>query len=464
LTELKVGLLTLAAIISIVVMSLKVTQNQSGFGDYVAYRTIIPDAAGIFAKTPIKVAGINSGRIKNIELAGNSALITFEILDKVKITKGSILRIKSVGFLGDKYLDIFINRETDQVMEENTFLPAQSGGGMEDITKDISDVMIDVKAIARSFKEALEPSDGSKPLTNILKNVDGTTKDLKFTMATIRRMLEENDKKIADIVENFKNLSQNMVYETDGDQQGSLMGMLRKTGPILDDAKDAMGELKTIIADVRKGKGTVGRLLRDDEVVDQVSEALSGVNKMVNKVNTIRTELDIASSYSSASSSVTGLKLDIYPSPERFYRLGVVTSELGIDKKTQTETEVNGTTTVEEKIVRDRDTYRFDLQVGRRIHNFAFRIGLIESTGGIGFDYYMDRIKTRWSAELFDYREDLGPNLRLMGDVQLWNVFYAHLAFEDLVSKESDNRAFVIGAGLRFNDDDLKSLVGYFLL
>ena len=114
MNEFKVGLLAVASLISIAYMSLKVTSNQSGFGDYTKYRTIIKDATGIFPKTPIRVAGINAGRISDIELAGNSALIRFEIRTKVRIPEDSFLRIKSVGFLGDKYIDIAIgNSEKD---------------------------------------------------------------------------------------------------------------------------------------------------------------------------------------------------------------------------------------------------------------------------------------------------------------------------------------------------------------
>ena len=77
MNPLKVGLLTLASLVSVVVMSLKITTNQSGFGEHVQYKTILADASGIFEKTPIKVAGINAGKIKKIELQGNKALITF---------------------------------------------------------------------------------------------------------------------------------------------------------------------------------------------------------------------------------------------------------------------------------------------------------------------------------------------------------------------------------------------------
>lgn len=109
MNPLKVGLLTLAALASIVVMSLKITTNKSGFGDYVTYKTVLKDASGIFEKSNIKVAGINAGRIKSIELNGaDGALLTFEMLEAIKITNNSRMKIKSVGFLGDKYLDIVL--------------------------------------------------------------------------------------------------------------------------------------------------------------------------------------------------------------------------------------------------------------------------------------------------------------------------------------------------------------------
>ncbi len=83
MNPLKVGLLTLVAMASVVVMSLKITQNQSGFGKHITYKTILKDASGIFEKTPIKVAGINAGKIKSIELENSQALIIFEIQEEI---------------------------------------------------------------------------------------------------------------------------------------------------------------------------------------------------------------------------------------------------------------------------------------------------------------------------------------------------------------------------------------------
>jgi len=148
LNPLKVGLLTLAAIASVIVMSLKITSNKSGFGEYVTYKTILQDASGIFEKSSIKVAGINAGRIKKIQLNGaQGALVTFEMLEEVKLTDKSILKIKSVGFLGDKYLDIILGDQSGDRLPPESFVTAQAGEGIEELSKDAGEVLMRIRSI-----------------------------------------------------------------------------------------------------------------------------------------------------------------------------------------------------------------------------------------------------------------------------------------------------------------------------
>ncbi len=161
MNPLKVGLLTLAALASVVVMSLKITSNQSGFGEHVTYKTILKDASGIFEKTPIKVAGINAGKIKRIELDGAQALITFEILESVKVTPSAALKIKSVGLLGDKFIDMDLGVGTGPRLKEGSFLKTAGGEGFDTLARDASDVLKEVKDIAVTIKEALRDEQGN---------------------------------------------------------------------------------------------------------------------------------------------------------------------------------------------------------------------------------------------------------------------------------------------------------------
>lgn len=456
MNEIKVGLLAIATILSVVFMSFKLTTNQSGFGDYIPFRTIIKDASGIFPKTPIKVAGINAGRIKKIELADNNALITFEILDHIKLPKDSNLKIKTVGFLGDKYLEIVIG-ESEETLDSLSFVKSIEGGGIEDLVKDASTVLKDVKDIVKSLKEGLAPEGKQSPIKKMMGDMQKVIDNTKVATESLKTILKGNEDRLNEMIANLQKFSKSMAYQTDELEKKSAMAKLKS---ILDNADKMTDDLKNLVADVKAGKGTVGKLLVEEEIADEVRETLAGVKKLVGKVDQIRTELALFTGINTVHGSETDLSLKIFPSPERFYLLGLTTSEFGPEAERHTTTITNGLEVKEVRKTRDKDTYRFNVQLGRKIQNWTFRGGLIESTGGIGLDYELSDWGSRFSFEVFDYRDDIGPNIRLISELQLWNVFYGKVSLED-VAEES--RSATISAGLKFSDEDLKGLIGFFL-
>ncbi|MFP5459639.1 MAG: MlaD family protein [Bacteriovoracia bacterium] len=247
MSELKVGLLAMFALASVVFMSLKVTSNQAGFGEYVGYQTMLEDASGIVEKTPIKVAGINAGRIKKIRLQGNKALVEFEMKEDIPLTPNSRLQIKSVGFLGDKYLDIDLGEPTPLKLEEGALVPSDIAGGLDSIGKDAGAMIKEIKEVAILVKESLKDQDGSNRLEKITGNIRDLTESLK-------RVMDKNEGKVDDIVDNIKLLSEQLQYETDRLQKNSLMNDLAKIGPILDKTDKAVTDLKDIIADVKTAR------------------------------------------------------------------------------------------------------------------------------------------------------------------------------------------------------------------
>jgi phospholipid/cholesterol/gamma-HCH transport system substrate-binding protein len=448
LNPLKVGLLTLAAMASVVVMSIKITQNQSGFGKHVQYKTILEDASGILEKTPIRVAGINAGRIKKIELSGNKALITFEILEDIKITPAAKLKIKSVGLLGDKFLDMDLGKEPGNRLDEGSMIPAEGGEGFDDVLKE-------VKEIASTIKESLRDDQGKNMIKEIIANI-------KDVSVSLKNITDNNEEKINKIFSDVEAIAEQIAFETDRYQKDSLMADLNKIGPILDKVDSTVGDLKVIVNDVKEGKGTVGKLLRDDAVVDQVSQTLSSVNRLVNRINNLEAEISLSTGANTYKGSDTRFDLDLYPAPERFFRLGVVTNEFGpqTEKKSTTYTSVNGGNEIEvaKRKINESD-FKFNFQIGRRIQRFGLRAGIIESTGGVGMEYFFPDWGVRTGLEMFDYQKDAGPNLRIITEVKLWNVLYTRLAGEDLISKDGKQSA-TISLGLRFNDQDLAALIG----
>jgi phospholipid/cholesterol/gamma-HCH transport system substrate-binding protein len=442
---------------SVVVMSLKITQNQSGFGEHIQYKTIIADASGIFEKTPIKVAGINAGKIKRIQLTGNKALITFEILDDIKVTSSAKLKIKSVGLLGDKFIDMDLGDQQGKRLSEDSILTTETDQGIDSLTSSASDVLKDVKEITSTIRESLKDDLGRNYMKEIVENINQVT-------ASLRRITTTNEDKINKIVDDIEALSSQLAYETDRYQKDSFMSDLSKIGPILDKVDATVKDLNIIVGDVKEGKGTVGKLLRDDAVVDQVSQTLSSVNRLVNRINNIEADIGLSTGANTRIGSDTRFDLDIYPAPERFFRLGVVTNEFGPQQEDEYDTYTstdNGTVTKKSERKVSKSDFKFNFQIGRRIQRWGLRAGLIESTGGVGLDYFIPDFGIRTGLELFDYQKSAGANLRFYTEIKIWNVLFTRLSGEDLVSKDKSQSA-TISFGLRFTDQDLAALIGIF--
>ncbi len=455
MNELKVGLMAIATIVAIAYMSLKVTSNQSGFGDYVTYRTIVGDASGIFPKTPIKVAGINSGRIKNIELQGNAALITFEVLKKVKVTVGSVLHIKSVGFLGDKYLEIAVNEASDTMMEEQGLITASVGGGIESLTTDAASILKDIKLIVGDLKKDLAPRNGVSPFGSMIKDGSETLDNLNLVTQSLKDLLVGNEEKLNEAATNLNEFSKSINNSFDINNKQSLMSDAKR---IMSNIDRMSRDLETIANNIKNGQGSIGKFLSEDDIADEVKETLSSVKKIVKRVDTIRTELALFTGVDSNAGGKTGLGLRIYPSPERFYDLGITTSEFGVTDEKQTVTTVGGVETIENEKITEKDAYRLNIQIGRKIQNFVFRGGLIESTGGFGVDFERQDWGTKFNLETFDYGSTNGFNLRIGSEIHLWNVFYGKLAGQNIIN---DSRSLTISMGIRFLDEDLKGLLGF---
>lgn len=456
MNEFKIGLMAIATMGMVIYMSLKITSNQSGFGEYVTYRTIVNDASGIFPKTPIKVAGIIAGRIKTIELQANQALITFEVLETITVAKNSKLRIKTVGFLGDKYLEIHIG-DLQERLGDNGFILSEEGGGVEKLVKDTSEVLEDVKVMMKSLRSSISPEGQVSPVKRMLDDLTVVASNAREATETLKNVMTGNEDKLNAMIQNLERFSEQIAYHTDDQEQNSAMKDLKN---ILANADAMTADLKSLVADVKEGKGTLGKFLVEEEIADEVKQTLSSVNKIVGRVDDIRSELGVFIGAGSEDGSSSGGALRIFPSPERFYILGLNTSDFGPEREKETVTTVNGvSTTTTEKVTR-KNVFRFDIQVGRKLHNWHVRGGIIESTGGIGLDYDFFNGATRLSFDAFDYRSGLGPNLRLATEVQLWNVFYGKISGLDLAT---DKRAGMLSLGLRFNDEDIKGLIGFFL-
>ena len=89
----------------------------------------------------------------------------------------------------------------------------------------------------------------------------------------------------------------------------------------------------------------------------------------------------------------------------------------------------------------------------------AGRFGIKESTGGIGLDFHLldDRLELR--QDLFGFGETLTPRWRVSLGYEFIRKLWLLGGVDDILN--SDRRDYFIGLQLRFNDQDLKTVLPF---
>ena len=338
---------------------------------------------------------------------------------------------------------------------------AETGAGFEQLGKDASEILKDVKVIAAVIKESLYTDDRKNAIKEIVTQINEFSHNANEISKSLKRVINGNETKLNKVVDNLDKITSQLAYETDRYQDGSLLNDLEGIGPILDKVNASAADLREIMADVKAGKGTVGKLLRDEEVVDNVNQTLSGLNRIVGRVNQFKTDISMFTGGNNKEGSKTELDVDLIPSPERFFKLGLVLGDgTSLERQTiTTRTVDDNDPTVTDEVEQEKDEWRFNLQIGRKVNQYGFRIGLIESTGGMGVDYFIPEYGFRTSLEAYDSRSDIGMNVRLSTEMRLWSIVHAKVMADDL-ARSSEFHVYTISAGLKFSDEDLAALIG----
>ncbi|MBN2870743.1 MAG: hypothetical protein JXK04_07295, partial [Campylobacterales bacterium] len=105
----------------------------------------------------------------------------------------------------------------------------------------------------------------------------------------------------------------------------------------------------------------------------------------------------------------------------------------------------------------------YSLQYGKRFDNLLLRFGAIESTGGVGFDYFMNHDRLKFSGEAFDFNavNDIrSERVHLKAQVRYQMLKHLELygGWDNFLNPRSQNLFF--GLGLRFIDNDIKYTLG----
>lgn len=480
-TELKVGIFAIVVIIFLSYMTFKVINLpmiwEKGYRLYVEF----DDVSGLDEQSRIKIAGVDAGIVEKIELINGKARLTLLLRPDITVYEDATASLKMTGLLGDRYLALSIGTPDKR--------PLKNG----DTIKNVEPVS-DIDALATKLTEAANNiGELSKNIGAIFGEEERNTlrqviQDLKVVMANLKEMAVENREPLRKTITQLESLTTSLNKSGPEliENINKMVALLSKEGPsLIENLNTAAKELREIIGENRdeiresvenirktshslsviterleRGEGTLGKLMKDEKLYESIQKISEQAGKSLDVVGRLRTFVNFYGEYNTEEGQWKGyFDLTLKPRADKYYIFGVVSDPEGSVETTERIT--NGVKITEEET---KSEIEFSAQFAKRFHDLALRIGLIENTFGFGADYFFSDDRGRIKFDIWDLAaKEAGAkraHARFGVDYILFKYLFISGGIDNILN--ANRRGIYVGGGLKFEDEDLKYLLGSF--
>jgi len=276
------------------------------------------------------------------------------------------------------------------------------------------------------------------------------------------------------ITKNIKGLSKNLNYIV-AKNKDNINESLRNINVDTKKLQLSLNELYGISSKINNGQGTIGKLVNNDSVYNNLNGSLKGINELVGGYNQFKIRVNMNSRYLFKSNgSISQVNVELQPSPGHYYELGVASVPMDYGT-TYGETKTTTYTTnsppsgqfYPSSVITHTTRYTYsngikiNALIAKNFYNFTFLAGLLYSTGGVGVNYYVPNTNKNLmlDARVFGFNTNSNGASEYV-NAGLSYSFYKHLflniGYDDIFNA---NRSVYLGGGIKFTDKDLRYLM-----
>lgn len=473
-----------------------------------AYHAKFSDVTGLFVKSRVHMSGIPVGDVTKVTLQkGGGVRVDFTVKEDITLFEGiptdketgegtyykngATAAKKSASLLGDYFLEITPGTSGRELDDGDEVFNVIEPVSIEKLTERMDAIAQNVEEVTKSLAAVFGGPQGQENVQKLLDNLNEIVATLNVFVGEnsgkldriltnaeaisgdVRVLTETGSESVQVILRDTEAIVQEVRYiigQSSTDLQsglGTLKGTLSRLQSTLDSLNYSLQNIQDITDKINEGEGTLGELVNNPAIAQRTEQILDDAGEFIAQVSRLRTIIDLRSEYhlnNEQLKNVLGVRLQ--PADDKYYLIELIDDYRGattISQRTINSTEADGDPLYSETEVKTTDSFKFSVQIARTFFlsdwfGITGRFGLIESSGGIGINLILlDNRALEINADLFDFGEDVNPRLRAFANWHFFSVVYITAGIDDAINPA--NREYTFGAGIRFDDQDLKAIL-----
>jgi phospholipid/cholesterol/gamma-HCH transport system substrate-binding protein len=289
-SELKIGVLTSVALAIAAVAIFTLTGTKGFFWQRYHLKTRFPNAIGLSVGSPVRIAGVEVGSVKGIEIAGEEVDLVLEVNKEHRnqITTASVARLGSISLLGEGAVDITPSTKGTPLPDWGYVTPGRTPKAFADIADQASEGIDQINGLLRDVRAGKGTAGKfmtDERLYNELQQFVATagqmTRELQQGRGTLGKLLK--DPKAAESLEaSVRNVEELTRRINAG--EGSL-GKLLNDETFSQALTGATTNFKELTDRLNRGEGTAGKLITDATLFNRLNSVTDRFDQLMMKLN-----------------------------------------------------------------------------------------------------------------------------------------------------------------------------------
>lgn len=449
-----------------------------GNGKGYVVHAYLKDATGIAKHSRVAIAGIPVGSVEDIRLEKGMARVDVRMNGDVKLHESARLGVKSASLLGENVIVITEGVGEPDKKDGDEIQTMPEARSVEDLKETVGRIADLVEKVAQQLAASVGSEEGGRNMKAILKNLAEATEAINLTVRENRQVIHDtlenvnhitltSGPELQKILVNVRVITEDVkeLLATQGanGQSGELRQTIERVNRASKSLESALSHIDSVSGRVDRGEGTIGRLTKDEALINEVQGVAEGVNDYVDGLRRLQTIVGLRSDYNFLANTIKSyVELRLQPREDKYYVIELINDPRGKTSFTQTDTDTtnpNEPAHYRTVTTTTTDAFRFTIQFARRIGPFTGRFGIKESTGGVGLDTHLLSNRFEIVQDLFGFGEEIKPRYRLYVGYEFIHRLWLLGGVDHIFLP--NRRDYFLGLQLRFTDEDLKTILPF---
>jgi len=248
---------------------------------------VYDNVEGMASSTPVTINGLTVGKVQDINFSKDrSGRITVKLLidSDFEFSKNSIAELYEAGLLGGKAIAIIPAFDNAENAKKGDYLEGTVKAGLTELVNQrltplqekIETMIVSADSLLVNINSVFDVQTKAN-LKKSIAELAITIESFKNTSVAINSLITDNQETLNNALSNIDTITSNLSKITDSVANTNL-------GETINSLQLTINNFDKILASIEKGEGSIGKLLNDDELYNNLKGASKEMEELLRDI------------------------------------------------------------------------------------------------------------------------------------------------------------------------------------